>query len=277
MIEFSKLIVGNQYDRPTLAEIWGYQSFNAISRGVVTPANQNIIIFFVTREKQQALTQYEDHVEQDTLFWEGEKGHGTDQRIIGRKDTIHVFYREKHHTDFTYEGRALLLGFRLFTDRPSKFTFKLIDRAVTDLDIVAEITRDYDVGPTEKEMIIHARLGQGFYRQESLKLWKHCCVTGFSKPNILIASHIKPWRNSNNSERKDPYNSLLLVPTLDKLFDRGYISFESDGKIQISEKISNVDFSRIHITPDLKISSVPEATKPFLEYHREYVFEMMET
>lgn len=277
MIDFSGLIVGSQYDRPYLAKIWGYQSFNAISRGVFTPANQNIIVLFVTREKQQALTQYEDHVEQDTLFWEGEKGHGSDKRIIEKKDTIHVFFREKHHSDFIYEGRAVLQRFHLFSDRPSKFSFTLIDRAVSEFDIVAEISQQYVTDKTEKDAIISARLGQGYYRQESIKLWKQCCVTGFSKPNILIASHIKPWKNSDNSERMNPYNSLLLVPTLDKLFDRGYIGFGPDGKIQISQKISEDDCSRIHLTPELRIYSVPEKTKPFLEYHKEYVFDMMET
>ena len=276
MVDFSQIVIGQKYDRPTLAMLWGYASFNAISRGVITPQNQNLIVLFITKEKQECLTQYEDHIDQDILFWEGENAHGSDGRIVTRKDEIHVFYRERHHSDFIYEGRAILDTYRIYKDRPSKFTFQLLDKMVSYPQIVAEIQEQYGLDRTEKEAIIKSRMGQGIYRKESIKLWGDCSVTGFTKMDVLIASHIKPWKLSNNAERINPYNSLLLVPTIDKLFDRGYVGFEPNGQILLSDKITDADWRKINIHRDLKLRIVPEETKKFLEYHCEYRFDLVE-
>jgi len=85
MIDLSGISIGKKYDRPALAKLWGYKSFNAISRGVFSPQGENVLIFFITKEKQESFTQYEDHIDADILFWEGEKGHGSDQRIVEKK------------------------------------------------------------------------------------------------------------------------------------------------------------------------------------------------
>ncbi len=275
MVNFESLSIGSKYDRPTLSKLWGYKSYNAISRGVFSPQGMNVLIFFITKEKQDSLTQYEDHIETDILFWEGEKGHGTDQRIIARKDQIHIFYRDRHHSDFTYEGRAVLRSYHLFSDRPSKFTFDLIDIKVEIEDIVAEIRGEYGIPETEREAIIKSRIGQGLYRKRAIDLWKSCSVTGFTKERILIASHIKPWKLSNNDERVNPYNSLLLVPTLDKLFDNGYIGFEQTGKIMLSNKIEQQDWNRIGVTTNLRLREIPTETKRFLDYHNEYIYDLV--
>ncbi|ETZ21794.1 hypothetical protein N824_26520 [Pedobacter sp. V48] len=52
-VDFRNVVVGDSYDRPTLAQLWGYQSHQAISRGVVTPVNSKTIVLFVTKDKQQ--------------------------------------------------------------------------------------------------------------------------------------------------------------------------------------------------------------------------------
>ncbi len=275
LFDFSSFVIGKEYDRPTLASLWGYESFHAISKGVVTPKGKDFIILFITKEKQESLTQYEDHIEQDILFWEGESGHGSDKRIISKRDIIYVFFREKHHSNFIYEGRADLRGHKLFHDRPSRFTFHLIDKVVTQQILVEEIRMSYGLSETEKQAIIKSRRGQGIYRTNSIKLWKTCSVTGFTKANILIASHVKPWKVSSNNERIDHFNSLLLVPSLDKMFDKGYIGFQPNGKILISEKIKSNDLKRIGISTDLKLRQVPEETKNYLQYHCEYRFDLL--
>lgn len=274
MLDFSTLIIGQQYSRPTLSKLWGYKSYNAISRGVFSPKGENVLIFFVTKEKQQALTQYEDHIDADMLFWEGEKGHGSDQRIIAGLDVIHIFYRERHHSDFTYEGRAMLQGYSLYSGRPSKFRFELIDRRVAIHDMVAEIEQSYGIPETSKRALTESRRGQGLYRNRAIDLWKTCSVTGFTNQSVLIASHIKPWKVSNNDERLNPFNSLLLVPTLDKLFDNGFIGFQKNGSIMLSNKIDQKDWDRIGVTSELKLRGAPEETKRFLEYHGEYVYDL---
>lgn len=274
-MNFSSLVVGKEYDRPYLAKLWGYETYNAISRGVVTPRGERSIILFVTRDKQEHLTQYEDHIEQDILFWEGEEGHRSDQRITEKQDIIHVFFREKHHSPFVYEGRASLMGYKINKDHPSKFTFHLVDRNVTYQSLVEEVKMSYQLSETEKDAIVKSRRGQGIFRTKSLQLWKTCSVTGFTKSNILIASHIKPWKVSANAERIDHFNSLLLVPTLDRLFDKGYIGFESSGKILISNNISKVDLSRIGIHSALRLRQIPGETQNYLTYHREYRFDIL--
>lgn len=275
MIDFKSIQLHHKYSRPTLAKLWGYKSFNAISRGVFSPQGMDILIFFITKEKQESLTQYEDRIDSDLLFWEGEKGHGTDKRIVARNDRIHVFYRERHHSDFTYEGRAVLRSHNLYSDRPSRFTFEMIDKKVEIENIVEEINASYGIPETEKQAIINSRIGQGLYRSRAIDLWKTCSVTGFTKEKVLIASHIKPWKLSDNSERINPYNSLLLVPTLDKLFDNGYIGFERNGKIMLSNKIEQKDWDRVGVNTDLHLRAVPDDTKKYLDYHCEYIYDLM--
>lgn len=53
-----------------------------------------------------------------------------------------------------------------------------------------------------------------------------CALTGLAAPEMLVGSHIKPWRESSNEERLDPMNGLLLAAHADKLFDRYLMSFE---------------------------------------------------
>ena len=87
---------------------------------------------------------------------------------------------------------------------------------------------------TEAEALVKARVGQGKFRNNLIEYWKGCSVTNCKYITILIASHIKPWKDSSNKERLDVYNGLLLLPNIDKLFDKGYISFRDTGKIMIS-------------------------------------------
>jgi 5-methylcytosine-specific restriction protein A len=125
-ISFEKIVLGREYSRPKLAALWGYQSYNALGRGVVTPAGDNKIVLFVTCEKQEAQTQYQDHFENNRLHWEGESKHANDQRVIdaaGAGDEIHLFYRDRHHTDFTYFGQIKLVEHTSLKDTPSRFVF----------------------------------------------------------------------------------------------------------------------------------------------------------
>lgn len=125
-LSFDALRVGDNYDRPFLARLWGYRDWHALGRGAVTPAKSNKIVLFITREKQRVQVQYEDHFDGDVLKIEGETNHGTDDRVIGAKaagDEIHLFYRQAHHSPFTYYGEVHLRECQRHTDRPSRFVF----------------------------------------------------------------------------------------------------------------------------------------------------------
>lgn len=127
-MDLTFLKIGEKYSRPELANRWGYVSHHAISRGVVTPQGTKIIILFVTKVKQETLTQYEDFLSGDLLYWEGEEKHGTDKRIVDAKtndDEIHLFYRDVHHIKFQYKWKINLQDFELKHDNHSKFIFKI--------------------------------------------------------------------------------------------------------------------------------------------------------
>lgn len=125
-VSFDDIIIGREYDRPELAKKWGYQSYQAIAKGVVTPRNTPFIILFITKEKQSFLPQYQDAFADGVLEIEGETSHMADNRIVNAKsndEQIHLFYRERHHSPFVYQGQVYLTNFSLLTDSPSHFRF----------------------------------------------------------------------------------------------------------------------------------------------------------
>ena len=123
----------------------------------------------------------------------------------------------------------------------------------------------------ERETVIKTRVNQGVFRELLLKRYNNCCLCKIANPQLLVASHIKPWAKSKPDEKLNPGNGFLLCPAHDKLFDLGLISFEDDGQIIISTELSEVDRIYTNIRPDMKIE-VREENKPFLEYHRKNRF-----
>ena len=277
-ITFEGLEIGKEYDRNELAERWGYKSFHPLSRGVVTPSGEKELILFVTKDKQSVLTQYNDYIDSNLLFWEGESGHRSDQRIAmaeNNHDQIHLFYRDVHHTPFVYYGEITLLEFQNNINKPSEFIFR-IKALSDDPDIFQDISQhnlEYQMlDKTEQEAIIKSRVGQGSFRDQLIRLWGGCSITGAQSLSLLQASHIKPWRNSNNTERLDRYNGLLLTPNFDILFDKGMISFQDSGHIIISNKFPRNDQSIFQIQESIALRKVYNENRKFLEYHRDEIF-----
>lgn len=129
-VSFELIDVGSKWERDDLAELWGYATFHAIARGVVTPRGTNVIILFVSEEKPDDFIQYEDLLVGRKLYWQGEKGHGTDQRIAEAEangDEIHVFHRKRHREPFTYLGKAKVQAFEHLAATPSRAEFQLVD------------------------------------------------------------------------------------------------------------------------------------------------------
>lgn len=138
---------------------------------------------------------------------------------------------------------------------------------------IAEIEEDENITTSERESIIKSRVGQGKYREKLLEECPYCPITMVNDERLLIASHIKPWAKSNNFEKTDPKNGFMLTPTYDKLFDRGFISFESDGTMLVSPWISPMNQKRLDIFNGKKIRMLPtEGREVYLYYHRENVF-----
>lgn len=140
-------------------------------------------------------------------------------------------------------------------------------------DVAADIDSILDsaeIQETEKSELVKSRIGQGRFRQKLLSYWDCCAVTGFTDTNLLVASHIKPWRVCSNMERLDPYNGLLLIPNLDKVFDRGLITFEQHGPIKISPLLSQAE--KLGIVPTMRVV-LSTRHAPYMEFHRTQVFQ----
>ncbi|MCH8534717.1 MAG: HNH endonuclease [Flavobacteriaceae bacterium] len=121
----------------------------------------------------------------------------------------------------------------------------------------------------EKKLLSRARIGQGKYREELLKLCPFCPITLVSDDRMLIASHIKPWAKSNDFEKTDPLNGFMLSPTFDFMFDRGFLSFTNDQKSILSPFLSKMTYSKLGISDGKTFSHLPvDGRKEYLEYHR---------
>ena len=124
----------------------------------------------------------------------------------------------------------------------------------------------------EKDALVKVRVNQSVFREKLLqKYGEKCSLCGMSCTDLLIASHIKPWSKSDASEKTSVHNGLLLCPNHDKLFDSGYISFDENGKILISEHISAQNYQLLGVNHEMSIN-VSEEMQPFLRYHRKYIY-----
>lgn len=132
-----------------------------------------------------------------------------------------------------------------------------------------------------RERMVKARVGQYFFRMSVLSVYSNrCCVTGLSVPELLVSSHIKPWKDSDvQTERTNPRNGLCLNALHDKAFDRGLITIDRNYNIVVSSRLKeaemdaetrkwleNYDRHRIML-PDRFIPG-----KNFIEYHNDVIF-----
>lgn len=141
-------------------------------------------------------------------------------------------------------------------------------------NIENELYNDTSLTGTERKAIIMARRGQGFYRKKLLEEIVVCPFTLVDDKHLLVASHIKPWKVSNNKEKIDNKNGIVLTPTYDRLFDKGYISFTDDKKLIISPWLDVENRERLYLKENMILEHLPvldEERKIYLCYHREYV------
>ncbi|MDB5135688.1 MAG: endonuclease family protein [Mucilaginibacter sp.] len=166
------------------------------------------------------------------------------------------------------EQGQIYFYFRLFLDynyninnHPSKIREQ--EKAIED---------SKSISTTKKEVIISARIGQGKFREKLLEQMFSCPITDVSDERLLMASHIKPWVQSNDKEKIDPYNGLILTPTYDKMFDQGFISFEDDGTLLISPYISPLNIKKLNLSKIKKYNIQPKGREKYLDYHRKNIF-----
>lgn len=142
-----------------------------------------------------------------------------------------------------------------------------LDNSVDEIDKEIETKQ---LQGEEREALIKVRVNQSAFRKLLMRRYTHCCLCDVDDESLLVASHIKPWAKSSHAEKVDVNNGLLLCPNHDKLFDRGYISFDNGGHIVISDELSKNCAISMNIKNDMQIELSNDNIK-YMEYHRNNV------
>jgi len=147
------------------------------------------------------------------------------------------------------------------------------DLDVWESRLEQQIETDGSVKETDREAIVRARLGQGLFKQRVMRIETRCRVTGVDNPSYLVASHCKPWRDSSNEERLNGENGLLLTPSIDHLFDRGFVGFEDSGNLIISPVAHRPSLQRMGVETErtTNVGNFTDGQRQFLDFHRNAV------
>jgi putative restriction endonuclease len=146
-----------------------------------------------------------------------------------------------------------------------------INLSVPD-ELLAQKMLGEGVDKTEIEQVVKSRRGQGVFKSNLEQIEPCCRITKVKSRQHLIASHIKPWSKSNNSERLDGNNGLLLAPHIDHLFDKGYLSFEDGGDLIVSQMLDQETARHWNLDLSMNVGQFNNKQKEYLGYHRENVF-----
>jgi putative restriction endonuclease len=131
-----------------------------------------------------------------------------------------------------------------------------------------------DLPETTRRALVDARRGQGRFRQGVHRLERECRITHVRNSAHLIASHIKPWREASDEERLSDANGLMLTPSIDHLFDRGFITFGDGGEVHVSPIADTESIKRMGVPLDRPIITgrFNSDQQHFLDYHRNRIF-----
>jgi putative restriction endonuclease len=172
-------------------------------------------------------------------------------------------------------------GFSLATEgalaallrRAASLSRALPNQAATDYQqaVAAELAEmPVGIAGTEVERLVRQRVGQNKFRDAMLDYWGGACaVTGIAIPEVLRASHAKPWAEcESDTERLDVFNGFLLSANLDALFDRFLISFDEQGVLVIAPALKGLDLQPLGITSGMKLRWVNSLHQSYLASHR---------
>jgi hypothetical protein len=128
---------------------------------------------------------------------------------------------------------------------------------------------------TEAMRLVKQRIGQNLFREALMDYWGGACaVTGIAIPELLRASHAKPWAEcATDQERLNVFNGFLLCAHLDALFDRGLMTFDSEGKAVFSARVDGQCLRMLGLTADLRLRWVAAEHGPFLNWHRSHLWQ----
>ena len=275
-----ELILDKEYKRTDLHDFYNGQRQGGIS----TPADRNVILIF-TGPMGDAFG-YEDGYDEDGNFhYTGEgqigdmifaKGNRAirDHGLEGKP--LHLFSTTKR-SHVKYEGQFSCVDYEIFRsndrdDNPRdaiRFILEKVPQHPTSPPSkTIKAAQFKPPNKTERRGLVTTRVGQGYYRQLLVdKYAEQCAVTRSGPKEILIASHIVPWRDATDAERLNPDNGILLSPIYDALFDRNLISFADDGEIIVSKLLTPAEMEALGVVGNEKIETTP-GMRAFLPRHR---------
>ena len=301
-----QLTFGNVYSKVELSNLLNETTLKNSREGIYNCKNSKSTFLFVTLDKlgkKQSL-HYNDYFEEDYFHWDSQNKQHINtpgiQKIVTGQTTTFLFIRihdkNKGKTNpFLFCGRLIYDTHDKNSSNPVHVVFQNIDyddntdiedlidiylwrpnkhgkkssTKINKVGIISKRRKHKKPNVTERSGLVTSRVGQGYYRQQILDKWNGTCpVSGCTIKKILISSHIVSWSESNDDERLDVENGILLSPNIDSLFDKHLISFEDDGSILISDKLDSLNRESLNINDEIKIP-VSEGMKKYLKRHRE--------
>lgn len=193
-------------------------------------------------------------------------------KFISQLQFLDSDYFETHDTDGN-----IRIGIKFFFRRVGELKYT-IPEDLKSAQSISESDQLYAIrkpNSTERNGLVTSRVGQGAYRKSILHRWSYkCAASGYKDTRVLIASHIKPWKDSTDDQRLDVDNGILLSPDYDALFDKHLISFEDSGRIILPSGIRQEELSRLGISGMEKIHNLSDGNKEYLESHREKIIKV---
>jgi putative restriction endonuclease len=169
------------------------------------------------------------------------------------------------------ETRTLINGYQAAEQKVVQAGIGLVEWEEHE---IADVRNNAVIPETTREQIVLARRGQGEFKRRVMEIEHACRITKVRRIEHLRASHCKPWRDSDNEERLDGENGLLLTPNADHLFDRGFIGFDDNGDVLISPVAHKESLARLGLEIDrlVNVGAFSQGQRRYLDFHREYVF-----
>ncbi len=168
-----------------------------------------------------------------------------------------------------------------------------LDYSVLESDLRGKVARQVassgmSEAQTERILVAAARVGQHVFAQGVLRnCGSRCVFCGFSPPTfgakrMLLAGHIKPWKDSTPGERLDPRNGLAACPPHDVAFDTGLLTVNGGLRIHLARSLADAvrtdEMARQYYgQPPLRESLLlpQDAMTPaskYLDWHRQRIF-----
>lgn len=150
---------------------------------------------------------------------------------------------------------------------------------VEQLELSMEVIKKTEHNPllgliaeAELEIKTKMRRGKKQFRESLLPLWHgECPLCGIAIEEVLQATHAKPWKDSTEVERLNPFNGVLLCANHAALYTAGYIAFTGGGRLHISSRIPEEDYPDFRLRKNMKIPVSPEHAS-YLRWHKRIIF-----